>query len=154
MKYKRIITEVIIAKSNYSRNFLHLIMKRPGTIPLTKPSPGIHRHPQALWLSRKTRNRDRSREDLAVGEWPQWAKWAEWAVGMAFLCWPSTRSPDARVAAGQLDIISNYTLGRTFYCQLSLLMSLYFAPCAFHTQAHTRTCVCVCVLCNLVNVQV
>lgn len=39
MKYKRIITEVIIAKSNYSRNFLHLIMKRPGTIPLTKPSP-------------------------------------------------------------------------------------------------------------------
>lgn len=91
-----------------------------------------------------------------MGEWPQWAKWAEWAVGMAFLCWPSTRSPDARVAAGQLDIISNYTLGRTFYCQLSLLMSLYFAPCAFHTHAHTRTCacVCVCVLCNLVNVQV
>jgi len=52
----------------------------------------------------------------------------QWEVvdGVAFLSWPSIRSPDARVAAGQLDIISNYTLGRTFYCQLSLLMSLYF----------------------------
>lgn len=80
-----------------------------------------------------------------MGEWPEWA---EWAVGMAFLSWPSTRSPDARVAAGQLDIISNYTLGRTFYCQLSLLMSLYFAPCAFHTHTHKNrhkdVCACVC----------
>lgn len=56
---------------------------------------------------------------------------------------PGRRSV-ARVAAGQLDIISNYTLGRTFYCQLSLLMSLCVESC----WVCVRLCVCfVCVIC-------